>query len=131
MKLGYLQFLELEAFTRFGTRLEASAEAAIARGRVLREILRQDRLSPLPPEFELAWMTAFNAGLLDGTAPAQVPRLLACLQQGLASQALTLDTPRETWLAELKGWLAPADGRPEVVAPDVQASAGVPAGAPT
>ena len=44
MKLDYLQFLELEMFTRFGTRLEASMETAIQRGRILREILKQDRL---------------------------------------------------------------------------------------
>ena len=44
MKLEYMQFLELEVFTRFGTKLEASMEAAIQRGRVLREILKQRRL---------------------------------------------------------------------------------------
>jgi F-type H+-transporting ATPase subunit alpha len=129
MKLGYLQFLELEAFTRFGTKLEAGAEAAIARGRVLREILRQDRLSPLPPEFQLAWMTAFNAGLLDGTSPAEVPQLLARLHQELKSQALTLDTAREDWFAHLKGWLATADARPEAAPPHAQASANAPPGA--
>ena len=47
MKLDYLQFLELEVFTRFGARLEASIEERIRRGRVLREILKQERLSPL------------------------------------------------------------------------------------
>ena len=41
MKLDYLQYLELEVFTRFGARLEASMEQAIARGRVLREILKE------------------------------------------------------------------------------------------
>ena len=43
MKLDYLQFLELEVFTRFGARLEASVEARIQRGRLLRELLRQER----------------------------------------------------------------------------------------
>ena len=47
MKLDYLQFLELEVFTRFGTKLEAGTEAKIRRGRLLREILKQERLSPL------------------------------------------------------------------------------------
>ena len=50
MKLDYLQFLELEVFTRFGARLEASIEAKIKRGRMLREALKQDRLSPLAAE---------------------------------------------------------------------------------
>ena len=45
MKLDYLQFQELEIFTRFGSRLEASVEAKIRRGRLLRELLKQERLS--------------------------------------------------------------------------------------
>jgi F-type H+-transporting ATPase subunit alpha len=60
MKLDYLQFLELEVFTRFGARLEASMERAIRRGQLLREILKQDRLQPLPAEFQLAWLIAFK-----------------------------------------------------------------------
>ena len=66
MKLDFLQFLELEVFTRFGSRLEASVEAKINRGRLLRELLKQDRLSPLSPEQHMAWLVAFNDGLFDG-----------------------------------------------------------------
>jgi F-type H+/Na+-transporting ATPase subunit alpha len=105
MKLGYLQFLELEVFTRFGTKLEARAETTIARGRVLREILRQDRLTPQPPAFELAWMTAFNAGLLDPLAPADVPAALQALRAGVDAEAPDLDAPRESWLERLGRWL--------------------------
>jgi len=60
MKLDYLQFLELEVFTRFGARLEESMARKLKRGKVLREILKQDRLHPLPIEFHLAWLIAFN-----------------------------------------------------------------------
>ena len=105
MKLGYLQFLELEVFTRFGTKLEAGAEAKIARGRLLREILKQERLAPLPAAFQLAWMTAFNAGLLDSLQPHEVGAALRRLRSGLAGEALGLDTPRDTWLARLAAWL--------------------------
>jgi F-type H+-transporting ATPase subunit alpha len=105
MKLGYLQFLELEVFTRFGTKLEAGAEAKIARGRVLREILKQERLAPLPATFQLAWMTAFNAGLFDALPPQKVPPALQRLRAGLTTEPLDLDTPRETWLERLPQWL--------------------------
>jgi F-type H+-transporting ATPase subunit alpha len=105
MKLGYLQFLELEVFTRFGTRLEAGAEAKIARGRLLREILKQEPLGPLPAAFQLAWMTAFNAGLLDELEARGLPTALERIQAGLASEALGLDTPRDTWLERLARWL--------------------------
>lgn len=46
MKLDYLQLLELEVFTRFGSRLEASMEDKIKRRRILREIFKQERLVP-------------------------------------------------------------------------------------
>jgi F-type H+-transporting ATPase subunit alpha len=105
MKLGYLQFLELEAFTRFGTKLEPGAQVKIARGRLLREILKQERLSPLPPAFQLAWTTAFNAGLLDGLEPDDLPASLKRMQAGLADEAVGMDAPRETWLAHLTRWL--------------------------
>ncbi|MCA9654272.1 MAG: F0F1 ATP synthase subunit alpha [Myxococcales bacterium] len=42
-KNRYAQFLELETFARFGTRLEASAQAVVDWGRRVRRVLRQDR----------------------------------------------------------------------------------------
>ena len=108
MKLDYLQFLELEIFTRFGARLEASMEASIRRGRLLREILKQDRLAPLPEKFHLAWLIAFNEMLLNDVAPAAVAPLLQQLSTHTAETALTLDSPREEWLGALQEWLADA-----------------------
>ncbi len=109
MKLGYLQFLELEVFTRFGTKLEAGAEAKIAHGRLLREILKQERLCPLPAAFQLAWMTAYSAGLLDTLEVHQVAPALERIRSGMAAdQAIGLDTPRELWLERLARWLASA-----------------------
>ena len=105
MKLDHLQFLELEMFTRFGAKLEASMEKAIRRGRILREILKQERLSPLPIEFQLAWMLAFNAGLLDDVAPDRVRGLLEKLQREVAACDLTLDDKRDHWLDRVRGWL--------------------------
>ena len=109
MKLDYLQFLELEMFTRFGARLEASMERAIRRGRVLREILKQERLAPLPIEFQLAWMLAFNEGLLDEVTLEQVPELLAQLQQRVEAGGIGLDQGREHNRALVRDWLASAE----------------------
>jgi len=105
MKLDYLQFLELEVFTRFGTKLEAGAEAKIRRGRSLREILKQERLNPMHAAFQLAWMIAFNSGLFDTFEPAAVPGALQRIQDGLAREPLALDAPRDEWLARMKDWL--------------------------
>jgi len=108
MKLDYLQFLELEVFTRFGARLEASMETAIRRGRVLREILKQERFSPLPEAFQIAWLVAFNEGLLDATEPESISQLLSDLQSGVQHASLTLDSPRDQWTQAVSSWLPPA-----------------------
>jgi F-type H+/Na+-transporting ATPase subunit alpha len=107
MKLDYLQFLELEVFTRFGARLEPSMEAAIRRGRVLREILKQDRLSPLNPEFQMAWLVAFNDGRFDAIeGETSVAAVLAALESGLQQSTLTLDSHREAWSDAVATWTA-------------------------
>ena len=105
MKLDYLQFLELEVFTRFGSRLEASMEAKITRGRLLRELLKQDRLSPLPIEFQLAWLTAFTNGLFGDVAPASIPALLDQLAACVKAGELTLDKRDEEWTEAVTRWI--------------------------
>jgi len=110
MKLDYLQFLELEVFTRFGTRLEAAMENAIRRGQLLREVLKQERLAPLPAVFQLAWLIAFNEGLFDAAGTERVGELMATLLPRVCDSGLTLDSPREGWLSALTGWLADPAG---------------------
>jgi F-type H+/Na+-transporting ATPase subunit alpha len=105
MKLDYLQFLDLLIFTRFGTKLEPTMEYRIKRGTVLRELFKQDRLSPLPVEFQLAWLIAFNEGLFDAVAPADVPARLRRLQDELGRSDLSLDDNRERWVAAVTQWL--------------------------
>lgn len=53
-KNRYAQFLELESFARFGTRLEASAQRVIDWGRRVRQVLRQGRGQPR----SWSWTTA-------------------------------------------------------------------------
>ena len=106
MKLDYLQFLELEVFTRFGARLESSMEAAIHRGRLLREILKQNRLSPLPVAFQMAWLVAFNDGHFEETDPDTISALLATLEEPARLTTLNLDAPREEWSAAVTNWLS-------------------------
>jgi F-type H+-transporting ATPase subunit alpha len=106
MKLDYLQFLELEMFTRFGARLEPGMEQKIRRGRILREILKQDRLAPLPIEFQEAWLVAYNEGLLDALEPERVKEALAELQRQVKVSGLGLESGREQWFEALRRWLA-------------------------
>lgn len=106
IRLDYLQFLELELFARFGTRLEASVEAKLQRGRLLREILKQDRLQPFTEQAHLAWLLAYSEGLLEACPPDQAAALLARLIERLPEHNLTLDTPKQQWLTLLRQWIA-------------------------
>jgi F-type H+-transporting ATPase subunit alpha len=106
MKLDYLQFLELEVFTRFGAKLDPAMAARIARGRLLRAILEQDRLDPHRPCDQLAWMCACNEGLLDELEGEALQAALHRLRQGVDGTHLHLDSPRDAWLAAIRLWLA-------------------------
>ena len=116
MKLDYLQFLELEVFTRFGAKLEASMEARIRRGRLLREILGQDRLDPHSPADQLAWLIACNENLLDGLAGDALAVALRHLREGATTTTLTLDSPRDQWLSSVQHWLAASQTPTETLA---------------
>jgi F-type H+-transporting ATPase subunit alpha len=106
MKLDYLQFLELDIFTRFGARLESSMEATIHRGRLLREIFKQERFSPLPEVFQMAWLVAFNDGHFEKTDPDTISALLATLEKPARLTTLNLDAPREEWSSVVANWLS-------------------------
>jgi len=105
MKLDYLQFLELEVFTRFGSKVDPETEAKIRRGRLLREILKQDRLSPLPIEFHLAWLTAFNNKLFDDRDLKEIKQKLDHLLECTLHGDLSLADPSEKWEGGVKRWL--------------------------
>jgi F-type H+-transporting ATPase subunit alpha len=112
MKLDYLQFLELETFTRFGTRLDPAVERRIRRGRLLREMLKQDRLAPLPVELQMAWLVAYNAGLLDTVEIANLHRYLDRLAARLKESDARLEDSRDQWLSNVKEWLVGLDNTP-------------------
>jgi F-type H+-transporting ATPase subunit alpha len=113
MKLDYLQFLDLETFTRFGSKLDAAMEEKIKRGRVLREILKQERLAPVSAEFQLAWMMAYHAGRLAEPDPAAIRAALERLAEGLRRAPIPLAAGREDW----RRWLDAHGGNPAEPAP--------------
>jgi len=105
LKLDYLQFLELEVFSRFGSRLETGLQARLARGRLLRRVLQQEALHPLPPECQLAWLIAFNDGRFEGMDDKALEAALGRLFAGAAAGALALEDARESWSAAVAGWI--------------------------
>ncbi len=67
LRLSYSQFEELEAFSRFGTRLDEDTRRKIGRGRRVREVLKQQQYQPVPVPQQIAVMIAVTEGLLDDT----------------------------------------------------------------
>lgn len=106
LRLDYLQFLELELFTRFGTRLEPAMAAKLARGQRLQAIFHQGRLATRPIALQLAWLKALNQGLLDQLSPAQIQSKLGELALLELPQ---LNAPEEDWDLLLKHWLSSAE----------------------
>lgn len=65
LRLSYSQFEELEAFARFGTRLDEDTRKTLERGRRVREILRQPQYEPLSVLEQIAVLVAVNESVFD------------------------------------------------------------------
>lgn len=65
LRLDLAQFRELAAFTQFGSELDEKTQAQLDRGNRMVEILKQDKLSPVPLENEVMIIFAGVKGYLD------------------------------------------------------------------
>jgi F-type H+-transporting ATPase subunit alpha len=65
LRLSYSQFEELEAFSRFGTRLDEDTRRTLERGRRVREVLKQPQYEPLAVSEQIAVLVAVNGGAFD------------------------------------------------------------------
>jgi len=70
LRLAYAQFEEMEAFARFGTRLDDTTRRVIERGQRLREVLKQPQYRPLPAAEQIAVLLAVTEGAFD-TVPLE------------------------------------------------------------
>ncbi len=106
LRLDYLQFLELELFTRFGTRMDEDTQRKMRRGQLLRELFRQGRQEPRSAQFELAWLIAWNDGWLSEVSPKEIPAFYRRLHLRVSDGAPALEAPRDDWVH----WLEPLKG---------------------
>ena len=65
LRLSYSQFEELEAFSRFSSRLDEETRQTLERGRRVREVLKQPQGQPLSVPEQIAVLAAVTAGVLD------------------------------------------------------------------
>jgi len=73
LKLAYSQFEELEAFARFGTRLDDSTRQIIDHGQRIRECLKQPESRPVSLLEQIVVLLALAAGLFDRIPLDKVP----------------------------------------------------------
>jgi F-type H+-transporting ATPase subunit alpha len=73
LKLAYSQFEELEAFARFGTRLDDSTRRIIDHGRRIRACLKQTESRPQSLVEQIAVLLALAAGLFDRVPLEKMP----------------------------------------------------------
>jgi F-type H+/Na+-transporting ATPase subunit alpha len=83
LKLSYSQFEELEVFSRFGTRLDEHTRQTLARGRGVREALKQPLYDPLPATEQIAILLAATAGLFDDLPAEKVVAASARIREML------------------------------------------------
>lgn len=79
LRLLYSQLRELETFTRFGAELEPETAKRLARGRRLREALKQPRFQPLRVAHQAVALLAIRDGLLDAIPVERVGEFLNAL----------------------------------------------------
>ena len=75
LKLDQAAFKELEAFSKFGSDLDAATQLIIDRGKVNQEILKQAQYSPLRVEEQCAVIYSSTKGFFDGVELTKISSL--------------------------------------------------------
>jgi F-type H+-transporting ATPase subunit alpha len=108
LRILHSRFEELESLSRVGLELEAGVEQEIARGRLLRALLRQPRLMPRGIAEQVLAVLAVSEGWLDGLAPEKAPRFVEKLvarvrseEPLVASQLERGELPDDNWLERI------------------------------
>jgi len=87
LKLELSQFRDLEAFSQFGSDLDADTQATLARGERLVKTLNQNERSPMSVGEQVVVIYAATNGYLDRTSVDRVPEFLDGLVARLRSES--------------------------------------------
>jgi len=85
LKLGYAQFEELEAFSRFGTHLDEHTRKVIQHGERIRACLQQGQFQPATVLEQIGLLQALTDGLLDSIPLERIAAAQKALREALAS----------------------------------------------
>jgi F-type H+-transporting ATPase subunit alpha len=86
LRLAYSQFEELEAFSRFSSRLDEDTREQIKRGRRIREVLKQEQFDTLEVFEQIALLVAVTEGLFDELELHDVGRACELIRGEVASE---------------------------------------------
>ena len=92
LRIELSQYRELEAFSQFGSELDASTQASLARGERLVETLNQDELKPWKPADQVAAIYSGTGGYLDRIKVERIREFHETLLQRLHSEKSELMT---------------------------------------
>ncbi|HLK55275.1 MAG TPA: alternate F1F0 ATPase, F1 subunit alpha [Chthonomonadaceae bacterium] len=124
LKLAYSQFEELEAFARFGTRLDEHTRRTIAHGERIRCWLKQHQLDLMPVAEQIAVLLALTAGKFDAIPIERMPEAESAVRGAasgmpselhtrlLAGETLT-QADQDAILAQADAALTTLEARPE------------------
>jgi F-type H+/Na+-transporting ATPase subunit alpha len=96
LRLDLSQYRELEAFAQFGSELDATTQAALARGERMVATLNQPQYDPWPTEEQVVALYAGINGYLDDIPVEDVPRLQDELREYMRTEKTILAEIRET-----------------------------------
>jgi len=95
LKLDYMQFLELEVFTRFGAMVDERTQALVEHGHRVRSALIQPRFRPLGSAEQVALLTAIEEHILDPLPLDAVERfkegLAGCIETNCRDLVLRIE----------------------------------------
>jgi F-type H+/Na+-transporting ATPase subunit alpha len=83
LRLFYSQFEELEVFSRFGSRIDERTRQTLARGRAVREALKQPQYDPLSASEQTAILVAATEGLFDNVPSDRIAEASGKIRRAL------------------------------------------------
>ncbi len=96
LKIELSQYRDLEAFSQFGSELDAATQQTLARGARLVASLNQPAYSPWPVEEQVVIIFAAGRGFLDQVNPSDVSRINDEIRVALREESSILTEIRDT-----------------------------------
>ena len=96
LRLDLAQYRELEAFSQFGSELDAATQQALARGERMVATLNQPQYQPWPMEEQVVAIYAGIHGYLDTVPVGQVPRFQEELRETIRTEGTLYPTIRDS-----------------------------------